>query len=52
MFTVDDLGKEIARLDARGVPVILSGKTPTGAFAYFDTRPDGGDIMIKLIQAD
>lgn len=49
IFTVDDLGKETANLDARGVPVIFSGKPGTaGAFAYFDTRPDGGDIMIKL----
>ncbi len=50
IFTVKDLDKEFARLDARGVPVIFSGKTKNGAFAYFDTRPDGGDIMIKLEQ--
>ena len=52
-FTVDDLDKEAARLVEKGVPVILSGKPQTGsAFAYFDTRKDGGDIMIKLIQAE
>ena len=51
-FTVDDLDKETAKLVEKGVPVILSGKPQTGsAFAYFDTHEDGGDIMIKLIQA-
>ena len=52
-FTVEDLDKETAKLVEQGVPVILSGKPQTGsAFAYFDTRKDGGDIMIKLIQAE
>lgn len=52
IFTVKDLDKEVAKLDDRGVPVIFSGRPKTGgAFAYFDTRPDGGDIMIKLEQA-
>ena len=52
-FTVDDLDRETARLVEKGVPVILSGKPQTGgAFACFDTREDGGDIMIRLIQAE
>lgn len=50
-FTVDDLDRETAMLAGKGVPVILSGKPPTGgAFACFDTRKDGGDVIIKLIQ--
>jgi hypothetical protein len=50
-FTVDDLDREKAKLVEKGVPVIFSGKPRTGsAFAYFDTRKDGGDIMIKLVQ--
>lgn len=50
-FTVDDLDRETARLVEKGVPVIFSGKPRTGsAFACFDTREDGGDVMIKLIQ--
>jgi len=53
IFTVEDLEKETARLVEKGVPVILSGKPQTGgAFAYFDTREDGGDIMIRLIQEE
>lgn len=52
IFTTEHLDEDIARLDARGVPVILGGKPASGgSFAYFDTRPDGGDIMIKLEQA-
>ncbi len=50
-FTVDDLDKETARLVEKGVPVIFSGKPRNGsAFACFDTREDGGDVMIKLMQ--
>lgn len=50
-FTVDDLDRETARLVTKGVPVIFNGKPRTGsAFAYFDTREDGGDVMIKLMQ--
>jgi len=50
-FTVDDLDREKAKLVEKGVPVIFSGEPRTGsAFAYFDTRKDGGDIMIKLVQ--
>jgi len=52
-FTVNDLEKETAALVEKGVPVILSGNPENGgAFAYFDTRKDGGDIMIKLIRAE
>lgn len=52
-FTVRDLEKETAKLVEKGVPVILSGKPETGgAFACFDTRENGGDIVIKLIQAE
>jgi len=52
VFTVDDLEGEKANLIAKGVPVIQSGKPETGGeFACFDTRQDGGDIIIKLIQA-
>ena len=50
---MDDLEKETANLVEKGVPAILGGKPQTvGAFAYFDTREDGGDIMIKLVQAE
>ena len=51
-FSVDDLDKEAAQLVEKGVSIVLGG-TPQSdrAFAYFDTREDGGDIMIKLIQA-
>ena len=51
VFTVDDLEKETANLVKKGVRVIFSGKPKTGgAFAYFDTRQESGDTMIKLIQ--
>jgi len=50
-FTVDDLEKEKAGLLQKGVPLIFSGKPRSGsAFACFDTREDGGDVMIKLLQ--
>ena len=52
IFTTKHLEEDIERLDARGVPMIFGGKLPSGgSFAYFDTRPDGGDIMIKLEQS-
>jgi len=52
IFATEHLDDDIARLDARGVPMIFGGKLPSGgSFAYFDTRPDGGDIMIKLEQS-
>jgi len=50
-FAVDDLGRETSRLVGKGVAVAFSGKPSAGkAFAYFDTRKDGGDVMIKLVQ--
>lgn len=52
-FTVQDLEAETAKLVEKGVEVIFRGTPRTGgAFAYFDTRKDGGDIMIKLVQAE
>jgi methylmalonyl-CoA/ethylmalonyl-CoA epimerase len=50
-FIVDDLDRETSKLAEKGVAVIFSGKPEAGkAFAYFDTRKDGGDVMIKLAQ--
>lgn len=52
-FTVADLEKEAAAMIYRGMPVILGGKPKNGpAFAYFDTRKNSGNIMIKLIQRE
>jgi|TARA_B100000315_G_scaffold89674_1_gene82445 catechol 2,3-dioxygenase-like lactoylglutathione lyase family enzyme len=51
IFSVTDLQTEVAKMDDRGVDVIFSGKPQTGdPFAYLDTRLDGGDIMIKLVE--
>jgi len=50
-FVVEDLERETAKLAGKGVPVIFSGQPRTGsAFAFFDTRKEGGDAMIKLVQ--
>lgn len=50
-FSVEDLDRETSRLAEKGVSVVFSGKPEAGnAFAYFDTRRDGGDVMIKLVQ--
>jgi len=50
-FTVADLEKEAATMKYRGIPVVLSGKSEKSpAFACFDTRENGGNIVIKLIQ--
>ncbi|MHA2203709.1 MAG: VOC family protein [Candidatus Hodarchaeales archaeon] len=52
-FTVADLEEETAALIKRDVPVVLSGKPEKGpAFAYFDTRENSGNIMIRLIQRE
>ena len=52
-FGVADLDKETARLVDKGVKVIFSGTPQTGGrFAYFDTRDDGGDTLIKLVQEE
>jgi catechol 2,3-dioxygenase-like lactoylglutathione lyase family enzyme len=51
-FLVNDLDMEAAKLVGKGLPVVLSGKPSEGhAFAFFDTRPEGGNIMLKLMQA-
>jgi predicted enzyme related to lactoylglutathione lyase len=53
VFTVKDLNKEVAKLAKKGASVILSGKHRNGsAFAYIDTRRGGGNIMVKLMQAE
>lgn len=53
IFTVEDLGKEVTELVGKGASVILSGKHRNGsAFAYIDTRRGGGNIMVRLIQAE
>jgi catechol 2,3-dioxygenase-like lactoylglutathione lyase family enzyme len=50
-FSVEDLDRETVKLTDKGVPVIFSGKPRAGnTFAYFDTRKEGGDAMIKLVQ--
>jgi len=51
MFSVKDLKQETARLTQKGVPVIFCGQPRDGgAFAVFDTRTKGGDVLIKLIE--
>ena len=51
-FTVDDLEKETKIMVEKGVSVIFSGKPENGSpFACFDTRQDGGDVIIKLVQS-
>ena len=51
-YLVDDLEAETARLGEKDIPVITrvySG--PEGAgFAYLDLRPNGGNMLIELIQ--
>ena len=51
IFTVKDLKQEKARMAEASVECIYSG-TPkdSGAFAVFDTRTKGGDVLIKLIE--
>jgi catechol 2,3-dioxygenase-like lactoylglutathione lyase family enzyme len=51
MFSVKDLKQETARLTEKGVPKIFCGQPQdSGAFAVFDTRAKGGDVLIKLIE--
>lgn len=46
----DDLARDVALLEARGVPVISSGEFDDGGcFAYFDTRRIGG-LVLELFQ--
>lgn len=49
-FTVDDLEAEIAKLTAKGIPVITRVKRDGGGFAYFDTGKEGGNFIVELIQ--
>lgn len=50
-FSVVDLQKETARLVKKGLNVIFSGTPAKGKpFAFFDTREEGGDVLIKLMQ--
>jgi hypothetical protein len=52
VFTINDLEEETAKLTEKGVSIACSGSPQdSGAFAYFDTRERGGDIMIRLVQA-
>jgi methylmalonyl-CoA/ethylmalonyl-CoA epimerase len=49
-FVVEDLDQEVAKLEARGFPVVSSGKIPPhGAFTYVDTSRVGG-VFIELIK--
>jgi catechol 2,3-dioxygenase-like lactoylglutathione lyase family enzyme len=51
MFSVKDLKQEMARLTQKGVSMIFCGQPQdSGAFAVFDTRAKGGDVLIKLIE--
>ena len=45
-FIVDDLEKEVAELEAKGVPVMYHAE---GRYAYMDTREVGG-VVIELMQ--
>ncbi len=49
-FTVDSLDAEIAKLTAKGIPVISSMRRPDGGgIAFFDLRQHGG-VVIELMQ--
>ena len=51
MFSVKDLNQETARLTQKGAAMIFCGQPQdSGAFAVFDTRAKGGDVLIKLIE--
>lgn len=51
IFSVKDLKQETDRLTQKGVPMIFCGQPQdNGAFAVFDTRAKGGDVLIKLIE--
>jgi catechol 2,3-dioxygenase-like lactoylglutathione lyase family enzyme len=50
-FSVENLEHETGKMAEKGVPTVFSGKPRSGqAFAYLDTRRDGGDVMIQLVQ--
>jgi len=49
-FTVESLDNEIAKLTAKGIPVITSMRRPDGSgIAFFDLRKHGG-VVIELMQ--
>ena len=51
-YSVDDLDKETAELTEKGIPVITRVDLASGgAFAYFDFREGGGNLLIELIQS-
>ncbi|MFC1900664.1 VOC family protein [Chloroflexota bacterium] len=45
-YIVDELEKEVAELEAKGVPVMYHAE---GRYAYMDTRETGG-VVIELMQ--
>lgn len=45
-YRVDDLEKEVAELEEKGVPVMYHAK---GQYAYLDTRKVGG-VVVELMQ--
>ena len=45
-FIVDDLAKEVAELEAKGVPAMYHAD---GRYAYMDARETGG-LVIELMQ--
>ena len=45
-YVVDELDKEVAELEAKGVPVMYHA---SGRYAYLDTREVGG-VVIELMQ--
>ena len=50
-FTVANLEQEIKKLSQKGIEIAFAGKSKSGpAFAYFDTREQNGNVMIRLIQ--
>lgn len=48
-FMVDDIDKEVEKLEKEGFKLIVSGENPRRVFAYFDTTKIGG-IIIQLAQ--
>lgn len=49
-FVVNDLDKEVTKLEEKGLKVISSGKIPpSGGFAYVGTNKVGG-VIIELIK--
>jgi len=44
-FDVSDLDAAVARAQALGLTVLMSGRTAQGGFAHLDTRAAGGTIL-------